>query len=157
MPKNGQFQRVFQNPEAYVQTVLPDRSLLKGQKLLENAKIEKLKCDIFRHFPSHFEFQFLNKKWTFGTVCKKAMQTIKHCFWGIDSAQCCINKTCSGAQCTKITQKCLISNFTPKIVKIDPCLLKGSISTTFGSKIEMRHFSAIFVHCVEKALMKGPL
>ena len=32
------------------QTVLPDRSLLKGQKLLENAKIEKLKCDILSNF-----------------------------------------------------------------------------------------------------------
>ena len=28
------------------QTVLPDRSKLIGQKLVENAKNEKLKCDI---------------------------------------------------------------------------------------------------------------
>ena len=32
------------------QIVLPDRSHLIGQKLLENAKIEKLKCDIFSYF-----------------------------------------------------------------------------------------------------------
>ena len=40
----------FLKPEACSQTVLPDKSLLIGQKLLENAKIEKLKCDIFSDF-----------------------------------------------------------------------------------------------------------
>ena len=38
--KNGPFWRVFWNPEACGQTVLPDRSLLIGQKLVENAKNE---------------------------------------------------------------------------------------------------------------------
>ena len=37
----------FWKPEACGQTVLPDRLILIGQKLAENAKIEKLKCDIF--------------------------------------------------------------------------------------------------------------
>ena len=32
------------------QTVLPDRSLLTGQKLSESAKIEKFKCDILCDF-----------------------------------------------------------------------------------------------------------
>ena len=32
------------------QTVLPDRSILKGQTLVENVKIEKLKCDILGDF-----------------------------------------------------------------------------------------------------------
>ena len=31
-------------------SVLPDRSILRGQKLVENAKIEKFKCDIFGDF-----------------------------------------------------------------------------------------------------------
>ena len=31
----------FWNPESWGQTVLPDRSLLIGQKLVENAKIKK--------------------------------------------------------------------------------------------------------------------
>ena len=31
----------FLKPEAWGQTVLPDRSILNGQKLLENAKSEK--------------------------------------------------------------------------------------------------------------------
>ena len=39
MPKNGPFWRVFRKPEAWGQTVLPDRS---GQKLAENAKIQIL-------------------------------------------------------------------------------------------------------------------
>ena len=30
--------------------MLPDRSFLIGQKLVENAKIEKFKCDIFGDF-----------------------------------------------------------------------------------------------------------
>ena len=37
----------FWKPEALVQTVLPDMSILVEQKLVENAKIEKLKM---RHF-----------------------------------------------------------------------------------------------------------
>ena len=36
----------FWKPEACGQTVLPDRSVLIGQKLVENANIEKFKCDI---------------------------------------------------------------------------------------------------------------
>ena len=40
----------FLKPESCGQTVLPDRSILKGQKLVENAKVEKLKCDILGDF-----------------------------------------------------------------------------------------------------------
>ena len=40
----------FWKPEAYGQIVLPDRSLLKGRKSVEKAKIEKFKCDIFGDF-----------------------------------------------------------------------------------------------------------
>ena len=32
------------------QTVLPDRSVLIGQKSVENAKIQKFKCDILSDF-----------------------------------------------------------------------------------------------------------
>ena len=48
--KNGPFWRVFAKPEACGQTVLPDRSVLIGQKLVENAKIQKFKCDILSNF-----------------------------------------------------------------------------------------------------------
>ena len=44
--KNGQFCASFWKTEAFGQTVLPDMSTLKGQKLVENAKIEILNCDI---------------------------------------------------------------------------------------------------------------
>ena len=37
-------------PEACGQTVLPDRSVLIGQKLAENAKIKKFKSDILSNF-----------------------------------------------------------------------------------------------------------
>ena len=40
----------FRKPEACGQVVLPDRSVLIGQKLVENAKIEKFKCDILGDF-----------------------------------------------------------------------------------------------------------
>ena len=40
----------FGKPEACGQTVLPDRSILIGQKLVENAKIQKFKCDILSNF-----------------------------------------------------------------------------------------------------------
>ena len=42
--KNGPFWRVFWKPEACCQTVLPDMSVLTGQNLVENAKIQ------MRHF-----------------------------------------------------------------------------------------------------------
>ena len=37
---------IFWKPEACGQTVLPNRSILVGQKLVENAKYEKMKCNI---------------------------------------------------------------------------------------------------------------
>ena len=40
----------FLKPEACGQTVLPDRSILIGQKLVENARIQKFKCDILNTF-----------------------------------------------------------------------------------------------------------
>ena len=49
--KNGTFWRFFWKPESCCQTLLPDRSILVGQKLVENAIIEKLKV---RHFSTNF-------------------------------------------------------------------------------------------------------
>ena len=40
----------FWKPEGCGQTVLPDRSLLIGQKIVKNAKTEKFKYDILRNF-----------------------------------------------------------------------------------------------------------
>ena len=40
----------FWKPEACGQTVLPDRSVLKRQKIVENAKIQKFKYDILSNF-----------------------------------------------------------------------------------------------------------
>ena len=49
MPKMVQFGE-FWKPKACVRTVLPERSFFIGQKLVENAKIEQLKCDILDDF-----------------------------------------------------------------------------------------------------------
>ena len=43
----------FLKPEACGQTVLPDRSVLTGQKLVEKAKIQKFKCDILSNFQQY--------------------------------------------------------------------------------------------------------
>ena len=40
----------FWKTEACGQTVLPDRSVLIGQKLVENANFQKFKCDILGDF-----------------------------------------------------------------------------------------------------------
>ena len=40
----------FWKREACGQIVLPDKSILIGQKLLKNAQIEKFKCDILSDF-----------------------------------------------------------------------------------------------------------
>ena len=68
----------FWKPEACGQTVLPDRSILIGQKLVENAKIENLKCDILGDFQTMWSVELCEKSelcfWTkngnFGTVCR---------------------------------------------------------------------------------------
>ena len=39
---------VFENLKLAVKKVVPDRSLLIRQKLVENAKMEKFKCDILK-------------------------------------------------------------------------------------------------------------
>ena len=44
------FGEFLKKTEACGQTVLPDRSILIGQKLMENAKIQKFKCDISSNF-----------------------------------------------------------------------------------------------------------
>ena len=48
--KKCSFWRVFENLKLGGQTVLPDRSVLIGQKLVEKAKIQELKCDILGDF-----------------------------------------------------------------------------------------------------------
>ena len=42
MPEMGNF--------AFGQTMLPEWSIIIGQKMVKNAKIEKLKCDILTNF-----------------------------------------------------------------------------------------------------------
>ena len=49
MPKMVHFGE-FLNSKACSQTVLPDRSVLIRQKLVEVAKIQKFKCDILINF-----------------------------------------------------------------------------------------------------------
>ena len=49
MPKSS-ILASFWKTEACGQAVLPDRSVLIGQKLVENAKIKKFKCDILDDF-----------------------------------------------------------------------------------------------------------
>ena len=49
MPKNVNLAN-FWKSKACGQTVLPDSSILIGQKLAENAKIEKLECVILGDF-----------------------------------------------------------------------------------------------------------
>ena len=49
----------FCKPEARGRTVLSDWSILVGKKLAENAKIEKLKCDIL----SNFQTMWTTKLW----------------------------------------------------------------------------------------------
>ena len=66
----------FWKPEACGQTVLPDRSVLIGQKLVKNAKLQKFKCDILGDFQtmctgfaSHLMIWFLHKRDTSQNTC----------------------------------------------------------------------------------------
>ena len=62
----------FWKTEAHGQTVLPERSLLIGQTLVENAKTQKYKCDIFWDFHTLVFFlsivTFLDTKRLYFTV-----------------------------------------------------------------------------------------
>ena len=49
-------------PEAWGQTVLPGRSVSIGQNLVENAKIQKFKCDILSNFQTMWQmFAYVKK------------------------------------------------------------------------------------------------
>ena len=50
MQKYGPFWRVFENLKLAVKQCYQTMSVLIGQKLVENAKIKKLKCDILSNF-----------------------------------------------------------------------------------------------------------
>ena len=76
--KNGPFWRFFWKPEACGQTVLPDKSILIGQKLVKNAKIqmrlfENLKFKVKQRYQTGGKFQKF--KWDilndFQTLCIK--------------------------------------------------------------------------------------
>ena len=51
----------FWKPEACNQTVLPDMSILIGQKLVESAKIQNFKWDIFGRFLNNVRTSFGNE------------------------------------------------------------------------------------------------
>ena len=48
----------FWKPEECGQIALPDMSILAGQKLVENAKIQKFKWDILSNFQTIFNLSF---------------------------------------------------------------------------------------------------
>ena len=53
----------FLKPKGCGQTELPGRSVLIGQKLVENTKIQKFKCDILSNFQTMCAlFELLNEK-----------------------------------------------------------------------------------------------
>ena len=45
----------FWKPEVGGQTLFPDRSVLIGQKLVENAKIQKFRCEILSNFQTMWD------------------------------------------------------------------------------------------------------
>ena len=74
----------FSKPEACGQTVLPDKSLSIEQKLVENAKIQKFKCDILSNFQTMWSSRipvqivvkdYLHTEWEATKICKFEMLT----------------------------------------------------------------------------------
>ena len=72
MPKNGPFWRVFE-PEACGQTVLPGRSVLSGQKLVEKPK---LKCDILSNFQTMWKSNGIRYPDKCATICKQTSRIL---------------------------------------------------------------------------------
>ena len=73
--KNAPFSEFFKKREACGQTVLPDRSILIGQKLVENAKIKKFKWNILDDFQT---FVSKNNSRKIQKNCGMEFQTILH-------------------------------------------------------------------------------
>ena len=46
----------FWEPKACCHIVFPDRSVLIGQKLVGNAKIQKFKCEVLRNYQTMWEY-----------------------------------------------------------------------------------------------------
>ena len=63
---------IFWKPEACGQTVLPDMSILLGQKLVKNAKFQKFKCDILSNFQT---------MWVSKIVYFKENSNLKDAMW----------------------------------------------------------------------------
>ena len=80
MPKIGPFWRVFDKPEACGQTVLPDRSVLIDQKLVENAKIQ------MRHLG--WFFKHCDMVGWFWKKNKKTINKSVDCYYWIQSYFC---------------------------------------------------------------------
>ena len=74
----------FWKTEACGQAVLPDRSILKGQKMVENAKIEKLKCDILSDFQTKWNVSFFESAW--GMIRQKSKLHDWKNFWDFNSS-----------------------------------------------------------------------
>ena len=67
----------IEKPKACVQKVLPDISLLIGQKLVENAQIQKLICDILSNFQTLWS-QDWYQKFCFLWCCCKNKDNMAH-------------------------------------------------------------------------------
>ena len=63
MPKMVYFGEFFLKPKACGQTELPDRSVLIGQKLVENAKIKQFKCNIMSNFQTMWQNHKSKRFW----------------------------------------------------------------------------------------------
>ena len=74
-----QFGEFLKKPKACGQTELPDKSVLIGQKLVENAKIQKIKCYILGDFQTLYgmvthqkdKARFVYKIERQGQICKQ--------------------------------------------------------------------------------------
>ena len=65
--------------------LLPDRSVLIGQKLVENAKIKKLKCDILSNFQTMWA-RFARYEWRQSKCSSKSPYPIMYAGWGLSSS-----------------------------------------------------------------------
>ena len=60
--KNSSFWRFFENLKLAVKQCYHTGSVLIGQKLVENAKIKKLKCDILSSFQTMWNYSLVNSE-----------------------------------------------------------------------------------------------
>ena len=107
----------FWKPEACSQTVLPDRSVWIGQKLVKNAKSKKFKCDILSNFQTMCKIRLT----CIGFGILSASVLWKDEAWGHNwnFSELCSGGTIRNSSCPRVTTQQIFTVTHPLVDIVD--------------------------------------